>query len=469
MLRETRNKSVDAHSAAPLRSSATMPRAGASHGLLLAAFVACLAVRKEIGVLADGAEGLVSAIRECAGRHTTNRSFTKNATGIARIAQWCQGGPTRGAQRAPPTGRPPLNEESRCPSSPHCFPRPTSRRGSSRVARSSSSPRWPAPEPSSLPRSLPAPGPSPPPPRALPGQAAAGGTLSIVLNRNLVSLDNKLNQYDAAVTVQRAVREALTKIGDKLTPELVLAESFEQTKPTVWTVKLRDDIHYSDKSKVTVEDVETALKLYFEVKAGYVASQFPEQPTFTKVDDTTFTLTTKSPVVSLNSLMSNILITPAKDNKAEELDTGLGTGPFTVASCRLRHRHLPPGAQRQLLGHAGQARRRSTSATRRRRAPASSRSPRARPTSSTRSPPSPRRPSRRTRTSTSSRRPGTRLIHLFYNFRKPAEQPARQPEGARGAHLRDRPRVAHQGAHERPGHLGRGRRPDDPRRVRQDG
>ena len=68
------------------------------------------------------------------------------------------------------------------------------------------------------------------------GAGAAGGTLSIVLNRNLVSLDNKLNQYDAAVTVQRAVREALTKIGDKLTPELMLAESFEQTKPTVWTV-----------------------------------------------------------------------------------------------------------------------------------------------------------------------------------------------------------------------------------------
>ena len=92
---------------------------------------------------------------------------------------------------------------------------------------------------------------------------AGGGKLSIVLNRNLVSLDNKLNQYDAAVTVQRAVRQALTEIGDDLKPKLVLAESFEQTKPTQWTVKLRSDIHYSDKSPVTVEDVETALKLYF--------------------------------------------------------------------------------------------------------------------------------------------------------------------------------------------------------------
>jgi ABC-type transport system substrate-binding protein len=160
---------------------------------------------------------------------------------------------------------------------------------------------------------------------------AGGGTLAVVLNRNLVSLDNKLNQYDAAVTVQRAVRQALTRIGNDLKPELVLAQSFEQTSPTVWTVKLRDDIHYSDKSPVTVEDVETAIKYYFQVKAGYVAAQFPEAPTFAKVDDKSFTLTTKNPLVTLDSLMSNILITPAKANKPEELREGIGTGPFTVA------------------------------------------------------------------------------------------------------------------------------------------
>jgi ABC-type transport system substrate-binding protein len=172
-------------------------------------------------------------------------------------------------------------------------------------------------------------------PQSTGGGAATGGTggkLSITLNRNLVSLDNKLNQYDAAVTVQRAVRQALTRIGLDLKPELVLAKSFTQSSPTVWTVELRDDIHYSDKSPVTVGDVETAIKLYFQVKAGYVASQFPEQPTYAKVDDKSFTLTTKKPVVTLDSLMSNILITPAAANKAEELRDGIGSGPFTVAA-----------------------------------------------------------------------------------------------------------------------------------------
>jgi ABC-type transport system substrate-binding protein len=161
---------------------------------------------------------------------------------------------------------------------------------------------------------------------------AAGGSISVMLNRNLVSLDNKLNQYDAAVTVQRAVRQALTRIGLDLKPELVLAKSFELTSPTVWTVALRDDIHYSDKSPVTVEDVETALKLYFQVSAGYVASQFSEQPKLAKTGDRTFTLTTVKPVVTLDALMSNILITPAAANKAEELREGIGSGPFTVAA-----------------------------------------------------------------------------------------------------------------------------------------
>ena len=257
--------------------------------------------------------------------------------------------------------------------------------------------------------------------------AAAGGKLSIVLNRNLVSLDNKLNQYDAAVTVQRAVREALTKIGDDLKPELVLAESFEQTKPTEWTVKLRDGIQYSDKSKVTVEDVETALKYYFQVKAGYVASQFPEQPVLKKVDDRTFTLTTTKPVVSLNSLMSNILITPAKDNKPEELGKGLGTGPFVIDKAdsgtgtyrlvrndnywgtkakldEINVSYQEEEGARVIAITSGQADVIDTIT------PESAASLKSNPDVDV------------------IETPGTRLIHLFYNFRKPKSHPLANPK-----------------------------------------
>ena len=51
-------------------------------------------------------------------------------------------------------------------------------------------------------------------------------TASLALNRSVVSLDNKLNQFDAAVTVQRGVRQALTRLTPDLKVGLVLAESF---------------------------------------------------------------------------------------------------------------------------------------------------------------------------------------------------------------------------------------------------
>ncbi|WP_285240868.1 ABC transporter substrate-binding protein [Pseudarthrobacter sp. MEB009] len=166
-----------------------------------------------------------------------------------------------------------------------------------------------------------------------PGGGATGSTtLTLGLNRSLVSLDNKLNQFDAAVTVQRAVRQALTEIGDDLKPRNVLAESFELTSPTQWTVKLRNDIKYSDGSSVAVEDVAKALEMYSQVNGSFLAPQFPEWPTVTKKDELTFTLDTKAPLPVLSTLMSNILITPAAANKPEELQDGVGTGPYKVAS-----------------------------------------------------------------------------------------------------------------------------------------
>ena len=83
-------------------------------------------------------------------------------------------------------------------------------------------------------------------------------TLVLGLNRSLVSLDNKLNQFDAAVTAQRGVRQGLTRIGDNLTPQLVLADRFESTGPTEWTVRLREGIRYSDGTPVLIDDVKPA-------------------------------------------------------------------------------------------------------------------------------------------------------------------------------------------------------------------
>ncbi|WP_051872333.1 ABC transporter substrate-binding protein [Streptomyces sclerotialus] len=158
------------------------------------------------------------------------------------------------------------------------------------------------------------------------------GTLTLGLNRSLVSLDNKLNQFDAAVTVQRAVRQALTRIGPGLKPELVLADRFEMTGPTAWTVRLREGIRYSDGSPVTVQDVATALRMYGEVNGSFLRTLFPELPTVEATGERTFRLHTEQPLPVLDRLMANIHITPARANRPEELRSGLGTGPYRVTA-----------------------------------------------------------------------------------------------------------------------------------------
>ena len=165
-------------------------------------------------------------------------------------------------------------------------------------------------------------------PTGLPGK----DTLTLALNRSLVSLDNKLNQFDAAVTVQRSVREGLTAIGPDIAPIPVLAESMVMTSPTRWTVKLREGISYSDGRPVKPQDVATALEMYAKVQGSFVASFFPEFPKVTEVDKRTFHLDSKGPIPILDALMALILISPAEDNKAEELQTGVGTGPYVVQS-----------------------------------------------------------------------------------------------------------------------------------------
>ncbi|MEV4970401.1 ABC transporter substrate-binding protein [Streptomyces scopuliridis] len=163
-----------------------------------------------------------------------------------------------------------------------------------------------------------------------PTGAPGPGTLTLGLNRSLVSLDNKLNQFDAAVTVQRAVRQALTRIGPGMKPRLILADRFEMAEPTAWSVRLRDGVCYSDGSPVTVEDVATALGMYGKVNGSFLLGLFPELPTVEKTGPRTFLLHTREPVPVLDRLMANIHITPAAANRPEELQTGLGSGPYRV-------------------------------------------------------------------------------------------------------------------------------------------
>ena len=259
-------------------------------------------------------------------------------------------------------------------------------------------------------------------PTGLPGP----GTLNLAFNRSLASLDNKLFQFDSVVTVQRGVRQALTRLTADLEVELVLAESFELTAPTQWTVRLRDDIHYSDGSAVAIDDVATALEMYRQTPGGFLATLFPRWPEVVPIDDRTFTLESDEPMPNLDFLMSNILITPAVDNVPEDLQTGVGTGPFVVALAdpgtgryRLKRNKnywgTPPQVDRVDLQYLPEESSRIVALRSGEIDVIDSISPdgieqiRGLPGVET------------------TTRSGVRLTHLFYNFRKPASAPLADP------------------------------------------
>jgi ABC-type transport system substrate-binding protein len=155
--------------------------------------------------------------------------------------------------------------------------------------------------------------------------------LNLAFNRDLVTIDNKTNQYDALVTVQQAVRQALVGLDAELNLQNVLAESFELTGPTEWTVRLREGIKYSDGSDLQIDDVSTAIAAYRDTPNGYIATQFAEWPEVEPVDDLTFKLVTSAPNYTLDRMMANILIMPAAVNGPEDINEAPGTGPYVVS------------------------------------------------------------------------------------------------------------------------------------------
>ncbi|MGO1769248.1 MAG: ABC transporter substrate-binding protein [Microbacterium sp.] len=259
-------------------------------------------------------------------------------------------------------------------------------------------------------------------PTGLPGP----GALNLAFNRSLASLDNKLFQFDAVVTAQRGVREALTRLTPDLEVENVLADRFEMTQPTRWTVRLREGIRYSDGSPVRIEDVSTALEMYRETPGGFLATLFPQWPTVVPVDERTFHLDSEAPMPDLDFLMANILLTPAADNAPEDLVTGVGTGPYVVASAN-------PGTGRYRLERNEKY---WGSPARISRVDVQYLSEESSRIVALRSgevdvidsiSPDGIEQLRGLPGVTTTTRPGVRLTHLFYNFRKPKDAPLADP------------------------------------------
>ena len=69
----------------------------------------------------------------------------------------------------------------------------------------------------------------------------------------------------------------LTYLDESLTPQLELAESIENDKATVWTIKLRRDVKFHDGSPLTAQDVVYSLGRHKDPSVGSKAKALAEQ------------------------------------------------------------------------------------------------------------------------------------------------------------------------------------------------
>jgi peptide/nickel transport system substrate-binding protein len=250
--------------------------------------------------------------------------------------------------------------------------------------------------------------------------------ITLITNRGLETIDNKVTTYDAQITFLRLVRQSVVALGDSLEVVPVLASAFAASDETTWSCTLRGDVTFSDGSPVTSNDVKVALESYLATEGNSFAGQWPEIPTLNVIDDKQFNLVTTQRVVNLDRLMTNVTVVPASANQAGNVDDAPGSGPYVVESfdkgaqvlvlvpnpsnadtvpfSRITARYVGEDSARVNAIKAGEAHI-VDSIT----------------------------PDMAVELASDSnitilRSPGTRLAHLFYNFRKPAGHPMSNPK-----------------------------------------
>jgi len=120
----------------------------------------------------------------------------------------------------------------------------------------------------------------------------------------------------------------LTWLDGKLAPQLALAESIENDKATVWTIKLRKDVAFHDGKKLTAEDVVYSLNRHKDPSVGSKAKSLAEQMTAVKATGPNeVQITLSAPNADLPVVLGTFHFLIVKSG-ATDFSTAIGTGPY---------------------------------------------------------------------------------------------------------------------------------------------
>ena len=120
----------------------------------------------------------------------------------------------------------------------------------------------------------------------------------------------------------------LTMLDEHLAPQLALAESIEQDKATVWTIKLRKDVLFHDGKPLTSADVVYSLTRHMDPAVGSKAKALAAQMTEIKATGPLeVTIRLASPNADLPVVLGTFHFLIIKDGTTD-FSTAIGTGPF---------------------------------------------------------------------------------------------------------------------------------------------
>jgi peptide/nickel transport system substrate-binding protein len=165
--------------------------------------------------------------------------------------------------------------------------------------------------------------------------APAGGVLRIGIDVDAGTLDPRLANDTTARRVIEQVYDGLIELDPQLRPRPVLAESWTEVSPTVWTFKLRAGVRFHDGSTLTAEDVvytfETILNPAFRapLRGLYIPISKIEA-----VDAQTVRFTLSAPYAPLLKYLDMGIVSKraAEALGAEYANRPMGTGAFKFVS-----------------------------------------------------------------------------------------------------------------------------------------
>jgi peptide/nickel transport system substrate-binding protein len=185
------------------------------------------------------------------------------------------------------------------------------------------------------------------------GQPAAAATLKWANDGDVGAMDPYTRQETVQLSFLSNIYEPLVRWNRDLKLEPALAESWQQTSPTVWRFKLRQGVKFQDGTPLTVEDVIfshgriTSPSSQMRAPLGSIKE-------IRKVDDSTFDIETKAPDPILLQELTNFFImskawceahnatVPVEIETSKEenyaVRNAMGTGPFRLVSREPDHR-----------------------------------------------------------------------------------------------------------------------------------